>query len=99
MDWLDRYNALLEPTDMEAAMRDEIDMALAAILAAGVTPSSAAILRVVSNAQSSRLTAARICLVQSVCSHGEGTRLSFQRLLSGNSLPEQWANLGLFTEL
>ena len=76
MDWLDRYNALLEPTDMEAAMRDEIDLALAAAMAAEVTPSSAAILRVVSSAQSARLTAARICLIQSVCSHGEGAGLS-----------------------
>jgi len=75
VDWLERYNALLEPTEAESAMRDEIDLALAAILAASVTSPSANLLRVVCSAKSARLTAARVCLIQSMYVHGEGSQL------------------------
>ena len=73
IEWLERYNALLEPTDMETAMRDEVDLALASLLAAEVSPVPASILRVLGGAQSARLTAARMCLIQTVCTHGEET--------------------------
>ena len=71
--WLDRYNALLEPTDMETAMRDEVNLALASLLAAEVSPVPAGIMRVLGGAQSARLTAARMCLIQTVYTHGEKT--------------------------
>ncbi len=71
MEWLDRYNALLEPTDMETAMRDEADLALASVLVAEVSPFPASILRVLEGAQSARLTAARMWLIQTVFTHGK----------------------------
>ena len=71
VEWLVRYNALLEPSDMETAMRDEVDLALASILAAELCPSTAGILRVLSTAQPAELTAARMCLIQNVHTHGK----------------------------
>lgn len=77
VEWLVRYNALLEPSDMETAMRDEVDLALASMLAAEVCPSSASILRVFGNAQPAGFTAARMCLIRSIYTHGENAGCSF----------------------
>ena len=71
VEWLERFSALLEPTEMETAMWDEVNLTLASILAAEVSSSSANILRELGNAQSARLTAARMCLIQNVHTHGE----------------------------
>ena len=71
VDWLERYSSLLEPTDMETALRDEVDMALASILAAGMASPSPSVLRMLRSAQTTKLTAARVCLIQSMFVHGE----------------------------
>lgn len=90
VDWLERFSALLEPTDMEIAMWDEINLTLASMLAAGVSSSSAIIMRELGNAQSARLTAPRMFLIQTVYTHGTSAGCTpcvctFQNLLTQHS--------------
>ena len=70
-NWLDRYAALLEPTDTEAAMRDEIDLVLASIVDAELVSPSASMLRLLRSTQPMKMTPARICLIQSAFKPGE----------------------------
>ena len=70
-NWLERYAALLEPTDTEAAMRDEIDLVLASIVDAELVSPSASMLRLLCSTQPMKLTPARICLIQSAFGPGK----------------------------
>ena len=70
-NWLERCAALLEPTDTEAAMRDEVDLVLASIMDAELIPPSASLLRLLCSTQPMKMTPARICLIQSAFKPGE----------------------------
>lgn len=73
VSWLERYDTLPQPTEMETAMRDEVALALASILAAGMCSPAAGIMKMyndISN-DTTGLTAPRMCLLQGITLHGE----------------------------
>ena len=77
--WLERYAALLEPTDMEAAMRDEVDLVLASIMNAGLVFHSASMLRLLCSTQPVKMTSARMRLILSAYKPGRGFTLPIRR--------------------
>ena len=73
LSWLERYDTLPQPTEMETAMRDEVAMALASILAAGTCSPAAGIMRMYNDTSkdTTGLTAPRMCLLHGISLHGE----------------------------
>lgn len=73
MSWLERYDTLPQPTEMETAMRDEVALALASILAAGMCSPAAGIMKMHNDISkdTTGLTAPRMCLLQGISLHGE----------------------------
>ena len=73
LSWLERYDTLPQPTEMDTAMRDEVALALASILAAGMCFPAAGIMRMYNDFRENTtgLTAPRMCLLQGITVHGE----------------------------